>query len=108
MICKKLAGIILVVCIGWANCVLAQGPGQPGNTGSISLIPPPDAPPVKATPPGPYKVTVEANPLLLTHTIYRPENLSAFIGANRLPIIAWGNGACSTAGSRSQQFLTSV
>ena len=87
---------------------LAQPPGAPGNPGTASLIPPPDAPPVQPTPPGPYAVSIEANPGLLTHTIYRPTDLAPFNGPRRLPIVAWGNGACSNAGLLFQTFLTSI
>jgi hypothetical protein len=86
----------------------AQAPGQPGNPGTVSLLPPPDAPPPHPTPPGPYAVTIEANPGLPTHTIYRPADLAPFTGARRLPIIAWGNGACSNAGLLFQTFLTEI
>ncbi len=87
---------------------IAQPPGDPRNPGTASLVPPPDAPPVKAAPPGPYAVAVEANPSLPTHTIYRPANLEPFTGSKRLPIVAWGNGACSNAGLLFETFLTGI
>jgi len=86
----------------------AQAPGTPGNPGTISLIPPPDAPPIKPAARGPYPVSIEANPGLPTHTIYRPADLKAFSGSKRLPIIAWGNGACSNAGLLFQEFLSNI
>jgi hypothetical protein len=102
-----LAAIAFVI-FGWTSLVQAQAPGQPGNPGTVSLVPPPDAPPPHPTPPGPYPVTIEANPGLATHTIYRPSNLARFKSAKRLPIIAWGNGACSNAGLLFQTFLTEI
>lgn len=75
---------------------------------STSLAPPPDAPPPKNNPPGPYEVTVEANPGLPTHTIYRPTDLTKFAGKNALPIVSWGNGACANAGMLFQIFLKQV
>ena len=75
---------------------------------SASLVPPADAPPVKPTPPGPYAVTVEANPALPKHTIYRPTDMAKFTGKNQLPVIAWGNGACSNAGLLFENFLTEI
>jgi len=80
------------------------GPGAP----SASLTPPPDAPPPHPVAPGPYAVSVIAEPSLMTHTVYRPTDLSPFTGARRLPIIAWGNGACSNAGLLFQTFLTQI
>lgn len=108
----KHPGLILAAALGLAinsgGLAAAQLPGDPRNPGTASLQPPADAPPIKANPPGPYAVTIEANPSLMSHTIYRPENLDGFTGAKRLPIIAWGNGACSNAGLLFQNFLTNV
>jgi hypothetical protein len=75
---------------------------------SASLVPPPDAPPPHPVAPGPYAVSVISEPTLATHTVYRPSDLSAFTGGRRLPIIAWGNGACSNAGLLFETFLTQI
>ena len=75
---------------------------------SVSLQPPPDAPPPKTTPPGPYAVLVEADPGLPTHTVYRPTDLSPFKGRKSLPIVSWGNGACANVGTLFSNFLTQV
>jgi hypothetical protein len=92
---------------GLAGAAIAQPAGPPGaGPGTTSLAPPPDAPPVHPTAPGPYAVTIEANPGLMTHTIYRPTDLAPFGGRHRLPIVAWGNGACSNAGLLFETFLT--
>ena len=96
------------LCVGLAGFARAQAPGDPRNPGTASLTPPPDAPPIKAAAPGPFAVTIEANPGLPTHTIYRPTDLAPFSGGKRLPIVAWGNGACSNAGLLFQTFLTGV
>ena len=100
--------MIAIVSLMLATYVGAQAPGAPGNPGTVSLVPPPDAPPIKPAPAGPYEVTIEANPGLPTHTIYRPADLTAFKGAKRLPIIAWGNGACSNAGLLFREFLSGI
>ncbi|HTE39935.1 MAG TPA: hypothetical protein VK629_03845 [Steroidobacteraceae bacterium] len=78
------------------------------QTPSVSLQPPPNAPPIKENPAGPYAVTVEADPSLPTHTIYRPTDLKPFSGTKSLPIVSWGNGACANAGTLFQVFLTQV
>jgi hypothetical protein len=75
---------------------------------STSLQAPPNAPPPKENPVGPYAVTVETDPGLPTHTIYRPSDLKPFTGSKRLPIVSWGNGACANAGTIFQVFLTQV
>jgi dienelactone hydrolase len=53
-------------------------------------------------------VSVLAEASLTSHTVYRPTDLAPFTGAKRLPIIAWGNGACSNAGLLFQRFLTQI
>jgi hypothetical protein len=93
--------------LGLSGLVAAQPPGPPGGAANL-MAPPPDATPPKAAPPGPYAVTIEANPGLLTHTIYRPADLAPFTGDRRLPIVAWGNGACSNAGLGFQIFLSNI
>src|SRR5262245_51131383 len=81
--------------------VSAQTPPAP----SASLVPPPDAPPPHPAAPGPYAVSIISAP---THTVYRPADLSPFTNGRRLPIIAWGNGACSNAGLLFETFLTQI
>jgi dienelactone hydrolase len=57
---------------------------------------------------GPYKSVLVGDPNLKTHTLYRPRDLNAF-GANRkLPIVAYGNGACRNASYEVRNFLTEV
>ena len=93
--------------------VSGQAPQQPAagrgaGAPSASLTPPSDAPPPHPVAPGPYAVSVVAEPSLMSHTVYRPSDLTPFTGARRLPIVAWGNGACSNAGLLFQRFLTQV
>jgi len=57
---------------------------------------------------GPFKAEMVSDPRLPTHTIYRPRNLAAAAKAGKLPIIAWGNGACANIGNRFRYFLTEV
>jgi hypothetical protein len=52
---------------------------------------------------GPYAVTIERDPGLSTHTIYRPE-----LGDTKLPIIAWGEGACAKDGLAYAEFLSEL
>lgn len=68
---------------------------------------PPGAPPVVAGTRGPHAVTLAVDPGLPKHTIYRPADLAPFAGGT-LPIVAWGNGACSNAGRGFEQFLTTI
>ena len=55
---------------------------------------------------GPYRAVMLSDPGLPTHTLYRPDNLKAVKG--KLPIVAWGNGACVNVGNRFRYFLTEI
>jgi hypothetical protein len=57
---------------------------------------------------GPYPAVMETDPSLPTHTIYRPKDLDPFVGIRRLPIVAFGNGACANIGSLYRIFLTEL
>lgn len=57
-----------------------------------------------AQPSGGYTVTIESEPTLSGHTVYRP-NLS---GAELLPIVAWGTGGCAANGLAQAEFLTEI
>jgi dienelactone hydrolase len=94
----------IIILSAFVSTAIAQQPPVP----STSLQAPPDAPPIKNNPPGPFAVTVEANPGLPTHTIYRPSDLSQFGAKKALPIVSWGNGACANTGTLFQVFLTQV
>jgi dienelactone hydrolase len=61
----------------------------------------------EATGSGPYPALMEADPGLATHTVYRPQSLDN-VGGRKLPIVAFGNGACRNAGSMYRSFLTEV
>jgi hypothetical protein len=50
---------------------------------------------------------MEMDPTLAKHTVYRPEDMSA-VGPGGLPILAWGNGACSADGNSFRYFLTEI
>jgi hypothetical protein len=51
---------------------------------------------------GPYPADYETSLRLLNHTIYRPNTLPADL---RLPIVAWGNGACRADGTWFENIL---
>jgi dienelactone hydrolase len=55
----------------------------------------------------PFPAVMEQDPGLPTHTIYRPKDLAG-LGGQKLPIIAWGNGACVNNGSSYKAFLTEI
>jgi len=57
---------------------------------------------------GPYSAIMLSDNTLPTHTIFRPKDLSVFGEKNKLPIIAWGNGACANSPWEHVNFLSEV
>ena len=55
-------------------------------------------------PTGPYRVVVEHDPGLATHTIYRPSALSM----NKHPVLVWGEGGCAKNGLTFPEYLTEI
>jgi hypothetical protein len=54
---------------------------------------------------GPYKASIKAVPGLAKHTLYMPKSAPADI---KLPVIVWGNGACSGNGVWFSKFLVEI
>jgi hypothetical protein len=57
---------------------------------------------------GKYSAIMMTEASLATHTIFRPKDLSAFDKKNKLPVIAWGNGACYDSPWEHVNFLNEV
>lgn len=57
---------------------------------------------------GAYSALMVTDSTLVTHTIFRPKDLSVFGKKNKLPIIAWGNGACANSPWEHINFLSEV
>ncbi|MES2649963.1 MAG: alpha/beta hydrolase [Bacteroidota bacterium] len=57
---------------------------------------------------GPFKALMIADSSLPTHTIFRPADLASFGAAGKLPVIAWGNGACANSPWEHINFLSEV
>ncbi|MFF5179718.1 cellulose binding domain-containing protein [Micromonospora sp. NPDC000316] len=53
---------------------------------------------------GPYPADYETSATLANHTIFRPQTLPS----ERLPIVVWGNGACSANGLSQGNFLREI
>jgi hypothetical protein len=54
---------------------------------------------------GKYKAIMAVDPSLPAHVLYYPANLKA---VGKLPVVAWGNGACINAGNRFRAFLSEI
>ena len=46
---------------------------------------------------GPYKAIMTEVPGLQAHTVFAPQDLSKFGSKNLLPVLVWGNGACTNS-----------
>jgi uncharacterized protein YciI len=57
---------------------------------------------------GDFSAIMYTDNSLPTHTIFRPKDLDAFGKKNKLPIIAWGNGACVNSPWEHINFLSEV
>lgn len=57
---------------------------------------------------GVYPAIMYTDTSLPTHTVFRPNELKAFGKKNKLPIIAWGNGACANSPWEHINFLSEV
>jgi hypothetical protein len=57
---------------------------------------------------GPFKAIMATDSSLPTHTIFRPNDLNVFGKSNKLPVIAWGNGACANSPWEHINFLSEV
>ena len=57
---------------------------------------------------GQYKAKMLSDQTLNTHTIFVPQDLSPFGKKQKLPIIAWGNGACANSPWEHVNFLNEV
>jgi len=57
---------------------------------------------------GPYPALMISEPTLPTHTVFRPKDLSPFGNRNKLPVIAWGNGACANSPWEHVNFLSEI
>jgi dienelactone hydrolase len=83
-----------------SSAVVAQQPPTSAPANAATMLP--ASTPIGS---GPYLAIMESSPGLPTHTLYHPADLRA---AGKLPIVAWGNGACLNAGNRFRWFLSDI
>ena len=57
---------------------------------------------------GPYKAVMQEERTLKAHTVFVPQNLQAFNKNNPLPVLVWGNGACSNSPWEHYKFLNEI
>ena len=57
---------------------------------------------------GPYKAVMQEEPSLPAHTVFVPQDLSKFGADNPMPVLVWGNGACTNSPWEHFKFLNEV
>ena len=57
---------------------------------------------------GPYKAVMKEEPTLEAHTIFVPQDLSAFNEKKTLPVLVWDNGACNNSPFEHYKFLNEI
>ena len=57
---------------------------------------------------GPYKAVMQEETTLSAHTVFVPQDLSPFSAAKPLPVLVWGNGACSNSPWEHYKFLNEI
>lgn len=57
---------------------------------------------------GPYKAIMKEEPTLAEHTVFVPQDLSKFNEQNPLPVLVWGNGACTNSPWEHYKFLNEI
>lgn len=91
--------VLTFLCLFWAGALIAQQETNPLRITSKV---------VEDGGTGPYSAVMVSEASLPTHTVFRPKNLSVFGNGNKLPIIAWGNGACANSPWEHVNFLSEV
>lgn len=57
---------------------------------------------------GPYKAVMKEEATLPEHTVFVPQDLSAFGPDRLLPVLVWGNGACANSPFEHMNFLNEI
>ena len=57
---------------------------------------------------GAYKAVMKEEPSLPAHTIFVPQDLTTFNTNNPLPVLVWGNGACTNSPWEHFKFLNEI
>ncbi|WP_218916716.1 alpha/beta hydrolase family protein [Alkaliflexus imshenetskii] len=90
--------VLIVAGFGFQSLLFAQDCATPNPLGRV----------VEDGGTGAYSAIMYTDSTLKTHTIFRPKDLKVFGTDNKLPIIAWGNGACANSPWEHVNFLSEV
>jgi hypothetical protein len=88
-------------CLGAATTTAAAQTAAPAAITKLTTV---DVQPIGAPPTGPFAVVIEHDPGLVTHTIYRPRDLSL----DEHPVLVWGEGGCAKNGLMFPEYLSEI
>ena len=88
--------------------LVSSGQGGPAGEGGSKLSSEIASRMVEDGGTGPYKALMVADESLPTHTVFRPKELGASSRDVKLPIVAWGNGACANSPWEHVNFLSEI
>ena len=57
---------------------------------------------------GAYKAVMREEPTLPAHTVFVPQDLTPFSASKPLPVLVWGNGACTNSPWEHYRFLNEI
>ena len=57
---------------------------------------------------GAYKAIMREEPTLPAHTVFVPQDLAPFSASKPLPVLVWGNGACTNSPWEHYKFLNEI
>ena len=57
---------------------------------------------------GPFKAVMKEEPSLPAHTVFVPQDLKSFSKKKALPVLVWGNGACTDSPWEHFKFLNEI
>ena len=57
---------------------------------------------------GPFKAVMKEEASLSEHTIFVPQDLSVFNAKKQMPVLVWGNGACTNSPWEHYKFLNEI
>ena len=102
--CETVAQSLSLLLASGYLAVSTAALAQTETSGTITKLTTIDVPQTGNAPTGPYRVVVEHDPKLATHTIYRPSELST----NKHPVLVWGEGGCAKNGLMFPEYLSEI
>ena len=103
--CGNVAQSVSLLLVSGCLCGIASTAlAQTEAAATITKLTTVDVQQVGTPPTGPYRVVVEHDPKLATHTIYRPSQLSM----DKHAVLVWGEGGCAKNGLMFPEYLSEI